>query len=183
MRKAANLFLVGPMGAGKSTIGRRLARLFNWSFVDSDKEIEQRTGVSISMIFELEGEAAFRSREKVAIAELTHGQNTVLATGGGAILDADNRNCLSERGFVIYLQTSVEEQLNRTRHDVNRPLLQTPDPYARLEALLMMRDPLYRQVADLVVTTDRRRVRQVLRCILQRLPPEWAGACGHLSPP
>jgi len=148
------IFLVGPMGAGKTTVGRRLAQTLRRDFIDSDQEIEQRAGASIPLIFEVEGEAGFRAREKVVIAELTQRPTIVLATGGGAILDPENRRCLVGRGFVVYLHTSVNEQLCRTRYDNHRPLLQTADPRARLEALFTVRDPLYRDVADLTIASD-----------------------------
>ena len=169
MSTSENLFLVGPMGAGKSTIGRRLAKVLSREFMDSDKEVEQRSGASIPLIFEMEGEAGFRGREKAVIADLTQRQNIVLATGGGAVLDPDNRRCLAERGFVIYLHASVDEQLRRTRRDRNRPLLQTADPRGRLESLLEIRDPLYREVADLIVATDGYQARRVAQRILRRL--------------
>ena len=167
MNSQSNIFLVGPMGAGKSTIGRRLARAMGRRFLDSDKAIEQRTGASISWIFDKEGEAGFRVREKAMIDELTQQQGIVLATGGGVVLDPDNRRHLRERGFVIYLSTSIDEQLRRTRRDTNRPLLQTPDPRAKLEELLEIRDPLYREVADQVVRTDGRFARRVVEMILR----------------
>lgn len=167
-----NLILVGPMGAGKSTVGRRLAAALDRPFIDSDCEIERRCGVSIPLIFELEGEAGFRSREKALIAELVLRPGIVLATGGGAVLDPDTRRALTENGRVIYLRASVGEQLRRVGRDRNRPLLQTADPRARLEALLRMRDPLYRDVACWVVDTDGCQAREVVRCILDRLSPE-----------
>ncbi len=165
----SRLFLIGPMGAGKTTIGRRLAQVLNREFVDSDQEIEQRAGASIPLIFELEGEAGFRAREKAVIAELTQRSNLILATGGGAVLDPDNRNCLRERGFVIYLWATVDEQLLRTRMDSNRPLLQTADPRARLAQLFEQRDPLYRATADLVIQSDGQAVRKVMGRILGAL--------------
>ena len=165
----SRMFLIGPMGAGKTTIGRRLAQVLNREFVDSDQEIEQRAGASIPLIFELEGEAGFRAREKAVIAELTQRSNLILATGGGAVLDPDNRNCLRERGFVIYLWATVDEQLLRTRMDSNRPLLQTADPRARLAQLFEQRDPLYRATADLVIQSDGQAVRKVMGRILGAL--------------
>lgn len=157
------------MGAGKSTIGRRLAQMLNASFLDSDKEIEHRTGASIPLIFELEGEAGFRNREHAVIDELTLLPNLVLATGGGAILDPENRAHMSARGKVIYLQTSVEQQLRRTHRDSNRPLLQTDDPEQRLQELFRVRDPLYREIAELIVETDGKTVQLVCSEILRKL--------------
>lgn len=169
MNSRSNIFLVGPMGAGKSTIGRRLARALERNFLDSDKEIEQRTGASISWIFDKEGEAGFRAREKLMIEELTRRSGIVLATGGGAILDPDNRRHLKERGLVIYLNVSIDEQLRRTRRDTNRPLLQTEDRRGRLKQLFEIRDPLYREVADLIIGTDRRQTQGVVQMILCHL--------------
>ena len=166
-----NVFLVGPMGAGKTTIGRQLARLLKRDFLDSDREIEQRTGVNIPLIFELEGEAGFRTRERGVIDELTQLPGIVLATGGGAILDPDNRRHLSERGTVVYLETSVEQQLKRTGRDRNRPLLQTEDPKRRLEELLAIRDPLYREIANITVLTDGRTAKDVVNQILRHFRP------------
>jgi len=169
MKMPGSFFLTGPMGAGKSTIGRQLAKQLSMSFHDSDHEIEQRTGVDIPLIFELEGEAGFRKREAEVIDTLTRLPGIVLATGGGAILDPENRTRLASRGKVIYLHTSVDQQLSRTRHDRNRPLLQTPDPRTTLEELLAIRDPLYRDVADLVIETDGMHVRDVVRKIVKLL--------------
>ena len=163
-----NLFLIGPMGAGKTTLGRRLASALRRDFVDSDHEIEQRSGVTIPLIFEIEGEAGFRSREKAIVAELTARQGLVLATGGGVVLNPDNRRHLASRGLVIYLHASVEEQLRRTQGDSHRPLLQTADPAAALQALFKQRDPLYRAIADCVIDTEGCSVSQVTRMILNR---------------
>lgn len=178
MNTLGNIFLIGPMGAGKSTVGRRLAQMLGLSFIDSDKEIEQRTGVSISVIFELEGEVGFRAREKTAIAHLTQYNGIVLATGGGVILDPENRRCLRQRGTVIYLNASVEEQLHRVGRDKNRPLLQTEDRRGQLEALMVVRDPLYRKTADFIICTDGCFVKTVVQDILARL-----SADSFLSPP
>lgn len=161
-----SFFLVGPMGAGKSTIGRQLARALDIKFIDSDREIETRTGVDIPLVFELEGESGFRKREQEVIDELSATPGIVLATGGGAVLDTGNRRNLASRGTVIYLQTSVDQQLQRTAHDRNRPLLQTDNPRAKLEQLLAERDPLYREIADLVIETDGCRVRDVVQKII-----------------
>ncbi|MGD2055418.1 MAG: shikimate kinase AroK [Gammaproteobacteria bacterium] len=166
MKSPGSLFLTGPMGAGKSTIGRQLSRQLKMPFHDSDREIERRTGVDIPLIFEFEGEAGFRKRETAVIDELTRLPNIILATGGGAILDADNRQHLKQRGQVIYLHTSVDQQLARTARDRNRPLLQTGNPRQRLAELMHTREPLYREIADLVIETDGRRVRDVVREIV-----------------
>jgi len=165
MKMSGSFFLTGPMGAGKSTIGRQLSKRLKRPFHDSDHEIEQRTGVDIPLIFELEGEAGFRKREAAVIDELTLLPDIILATGGGAILDPANRQHLGERGTVIYLHTSVDQQLRRTGRDRNRPLLQTDDPRGRLEELMAVREPLYRETADLVVDTDGKRVQDVVRQI------------------
>jgi shikimate kinase len=169
MKTPGSLFLTGPMGAGKSTIGRQLSRQLRMSFYDSDREIEHRTGVNIPLIFELEGEQGFRKRERIIIDELTSLPNIILATGGGAILDADTRKILAERGMVIYLHASVNQQLARTKHDRNRPLLQTDNPRQRLEDLMQVRDPLYREIADLVIDTDGKRVMAVVNQIIRKL--------------
>lgn len=167
--KPGSLFLVGPMGAGKSTIGRQLARVLRRDFMDSDREIEERTGADIPLIFDLEGEAGFREREKAVIDELTQQPNLVLATGGGAVTQPENRRHLSGRGTVIYLHTTVDQQLSRTYRDRNRPLLQTENPRERLESLMTEREPLYREIADLVVNTDGRSVRDVVQEITHTL--------------
>jgi shikimate kinase len=165
-----NLILVGPMGAGKSTIGRLLAKELRMPFKDSDKEIEQRTGADIPWIFDVEGEQGFREREQAMIAELCELEGVVLATGGGAVLKPENRLSLKSCGQVIYLFTSIEQQLGRTSRDRNRPLLQTVDPGKVLVELMAIRDPLYREIADLVIETDERPPRMVVQEILERLP-------------
>ncbi|MEW5942960.1 MAG: shikimate kinase AroK [Pseudomonadota bacterium] len=164
-----NIFLVGLMGAGKTTVGRLLAKHLHKTFVDSDHEIEQRTGVNIPLIFELEGEAGFRAREAAVIGELTGRQDIVLATGGGAVLDPRNRENLRRNGTVIYLRAGLEDLWQRTRHDRNRPLLQTADPRARLGELFAQRDPLYREVADIVVDTGEQSVHSLVRQLEQQL--------------
>ena len=161
MKKSQNLFLVGPMGAGKSAVGRQLARLMRMDFVDSDDEIEHRTGVDIPFIFEKEGEEGFRKREVKIIEELSVRQGIVLATGGGAVMDSRNRSYLGARGFVIYLHTTVEQQLVRTKRGRNRPLLDNKDRKAVIVELMEIRDPLYREISDLIVKTDGRLVREV----------------------
>jgi shikimate kinase len=148
-----NVFLVGMMGAGKTSVGRLLARRLGRPFLDSDQVIEERTGVKIPVIFEIEGESGFRARESAVIDELTARTDIVLATGGGAVLDPQNRLRLRQRGTVVYLRAVVKELLHRTRHDRNRPLLQTADPRARLTQLFELRDPLYRETAHIVVET------------------------------
>lgn len=150
-----NIFLVGLMGAGKTTIGRTLARRLKLEFIDSDCEIEARTGVSIPVIFEIEGEDGFRRREAQTIAEVAERQGVVLATGGGAVLNADTRDVLRKHGWVIYLNVPPHLLYERTRHDRNRPLLQVADPLARLRELHQQRDPLYREVADFIVDGSR----------------------------
>ena len=157
------------MGAGKSAVGRQLARLLHLGFADSDEEIEARTGVDIPFIFEKEGEEGFRKREVKVIDDLTQRDGVVLATGGGAIVDPQNRSHLGARGFVIYLHTTVDQQLARTRKGRDRPLLDNDDPRAVLEVLMATREPMYREIADLTIETDSRKVRAVANEILERL--------------
>lgn len=152
--KTRNIFLVGPMGAGKTTIGRYLARRLKRPFWDSDKELESRTGVDISTIFDYEGEEGFRSRESAVLEALCRKSGIVLATGGGAVLREHNRKLLMGNGLVVYLRVSIETQLARTSRDRSRPLLQTDDPRTKLEKLKRQRDPLYLEVSDLVMDTD-----------------------------
>ncbi|MBD3671582.1 MAG: shikimate kinase AroK [Gammaproteobacteria bacterium] len=166
---ADRIFLVGLMGAGKTTIGKQLAKSLGKDFVDSDREIESHTGASIPLIFELEGEEGFRKRERQMIDQLSQRHNSVLATGGGAVLNEENRKWLGERGVVIYLHATVEQLLERTRMDRNRPLLQTEDPEAKLRELLAQRDPLYREVADIVIDTGNNSVRQVVQDLVAQL--------------
>jgi len=167
MTHPRNIFLIGPMGAGKSAVGRHLARTLHLSFVDSDDEIESRTGVDIPFIFEKEGEAGFRKRETVVIDDLSKMEGIVLATGGGAIIDPDNRSRLGGRGFVVYLFTSVDQQVLRTRKGRERPLLENADPEGTLQELLVQRDPMYREIADLVIETDGRKVNSVANEIVE----------------
>ena len=149
----SRIFLVGPMGAGKTTIGRRLAKDLHKTFMDADQELEKRTGASVALIFDVEGESGFREREMRIIDELTLTDDVVLATGGGAVLNSQNRDALISRGFVVYLHAAVEELIERTRRDANRPLLNTDDPAAKMREILAQRDTLYRDVADLIVDT------------------------------
>jgi shikimate kinase len=149
------------MGAGKSTVGKKLAELRNLYFVDSDHEIESRTGVDISYIFEKEGEAGFRKREQLVVDDLTQRSGIVLATGGGVVTQDSNRRYLAARGYVVYLHASVSQQFARVERSDNRPLLDVPDKRATLEALFVARDPLYREIADLVLDTDGRNARQL----------------------
>ena len=157
------------MGAGKSTIGRLLAKELRLPFKDSDKEIEQRTGADIPWIFDVEGEQGFREREHAVISELSQCDGLVLATGGGAVMRADNREALRAGGRVVYLHTSVEQQIDRTARDRNRPLLRAPNPAQVLRDLMATRDPLYRELADIVIETDERPPRMVVQEILARL--------------
>lgn len=162
------------MGSGKSTIGRLLSSELHQEFLDSDKVIEERAGADIPWIFDVEGESGFRDREQVVIDQLTQLDPIVLATGGGAILRPENRKHLQARGFVVYLQTSVEQQLERTARDRNRPLLQQDDPRDVLTRLMAERDPLYRECCDLIVRTDRRHPRSVVSEILRQLHKQRA---------
>jgi shikimate kinase len=171
--KTGNIFLVGLMGAGKTTVGRLLARRLRLRFFDSDQEIERRCGVKIPVIFEIEGEAGFRGREHQAIAELTALEGIVLATGGGAVLAEDNRRRLAAGGTVVYLNARPEDLYDRVRHDRNRPLLATADPLARLHQLHSERDPLYRTVADLVIDTGAQSVQLLARELLDKLEERW----------
>jgi shikimate kinase len=173
MVPAANLFLVGMMGAGKTTVGRMLARRLKLRFVDCDHEIEARCGVKIPTIFELEGEAGFRGRETQAIADLTALNGIVLATGGGAVLAAVNRERLASRGTVVYLRARPEDLYERVRHDRNRPLLATSDPLARLHTLYEERDPLYREIADFVMDTGAQSVQVLARALQEKLQGQW----------
>ena len=157
------------MGAGKTTVGRQLAKSLDKTFYDCDRELEDRTGVSISLIFELEGEDGFRRRERAMLDELTARNEIVLATGGGAVLEADNRAKLRSRGFAIYLNAPVDLLAERTARDRTRPLLHTDDPQGTLKELMTERDPLYRQVADMVVKTNHRTAKYVVKEILKNL--------------
>lgn len=168
MRTPRKLFLVGPMGAGKSSVGRQVARSLHLDFFDSDDEIEARTGVDIPFIFEKEGDEGFRKREARVIDDLTRRDSIVLATGGGAILLPENRTHLGGRGYVVYLFASVDQQVRRTARGRPRPLLNDGDPAATLQNLFDIRDPLYREIADLIVDTDNRKVHAVANEIVEQ---------------
>ncbi|GLR72314.1 shikimate kinase AroK [Agaribacter marinus] len=169
MAEKRNIFLVGPMGAGKSTIGKHLADELHLEFFDSDQEIERRTGADISWIFDLEGEDGFREREENIIEELTDKQGIVLATGGGSVISKKIRNRLSARGIVVYLQTTIDKQVARTQRDKRRPLLQNDEPEQVLRDLAEKRNPLYEDVADYVVETDDQSARSVANQIINKI--------------
>ncbi len=166
---SGNIFLVGMMGAGKTTVGRLLANSLEKNFYDSDREIQKRTGVSIPIIFEIEGEAGFRKRETEMLSELVKIGNIVLATGGGAVLSAENREMLKRSGTVIYLRATIDDLWRRTRHDKNRPLLQTHDPRTKLTELYTQRDPLYRETAHIIVESGKRSARHLAQLLSQQL--------------
>ncbi|WP_349928483.1 shikimate kinase AroK [Acinetobacter sp. A1-4-2] len=167
-----NVYLVGPMGAGKTTVGRHLAELLGREFLDSDQEIERKTGATIPWIFEKEGEKGFRNRETMVIDELTARPHLVVATGGGAVTQSPNREFLKQRGIVVYLYTPVEIQLQRTYRDKNRPLLQVENPEQKLRDLLAIRDPLYREIADYIIETNQGAARDLAQKILQMIVSE-----------
>jgi shikimate kinase len=169
MTEQRNIFLIGPMGAGKSTIGRHIAQMLHLDFHDSDAEIEKKTGADIAWIFDVEGEAGFRVREKSMVDNLSQKHGVVMATGGGVVEDAENCNNLSARGIVVYLKTTVDKQVARTIKDKRRPLLQTKDPRAVLEALAVKRNPLYDDVADYTIETDERSAKVVASHIIKLL--------------
>ncbi|AZZ94397.1 shikimate kinase AroK [Hahella sp. KA22] len=164
-----NVVLVGPMGTGKTTIGKLLAKELQFEFVDSDREIEARCGADIPWIFDVEGEVGFRGREKSVIADLSLRDAVVIATGGGAVVDPDNQRALKENGFIVYLHTSVEQQYQRTRKDRKRPLLRSEDPLSVLKKLMSVREPIYRSIADLIISTDTKRPKGVVRDIVKTL--------------
>jgi shikimate kinase len=167
------LFLVGMPGSGKSTIGKRLATKLGYRFVDADRELEARCGVAIPTIFDLEGEEGFRKREAAVVADLSNEDRLVLATGGGVVLRQDNRDLLSQRGFVIYLETSVGELMHRLRNDTKRPLLAGGNPRAKLEVLANARVPLYESIAHLTVASARQTAQALTLSIMERLPEQY----------
>lgn len=167
--KVRNIFLIGPMGAGKSTIGRALAKELKLEFFDTDEVIEERTGATVSWIFDVEGEEGFRRREQKIIEELTQKNNIVLATGGGVVMTPENRNALAGRGTVIYLRTSLQQQFERTKRDTKRPLLQTPNLEVTLEVLRDEREPFYEELADMSFETDKLTVKAVANKIIKYL--------------
>jgi shikimate kinase len=173
MQGRTNVYLVGLMGAGKTTVGRLLARKLKLRFIDADHEIEARCGVKIPLIFEIEGEAGFRAREAQVIAELTALQGVVIATGGGAVLAASSRKHLSKGGVVVYLRAQPEDLYERVRHDRNRPMLATADPLGRMKQLYAERDPLYREIADIVLDTGTQSVQTLARRLLGKLEEQW----------
>ena len=164
-----NIFLIGPMGAGKTTMGRQIAKRLHMDFEDSDHAIEAHTGADIPLIFEKEGEEGFRKREIAVIDELTQLKDLVLATGGGAILAEENRQHLKNRGIVIYLHSDIKHLIERTRHDKNRPLLQTTDPAAKLRELMIIREPLYRETADIIINTGQQSIKTVISTMLDKI--------------
>lgn len=168
-----NVYLVGLMGAGKTTIGRSLAKRLNLDFLDSDREIEARTGVTIPTIFEIEGEDGFRRREVQMIADLSRLRGRVVATGGGVVLREENRATLRTNGFVVYLNVPPQTLWERTRNDRNRPLLQVADPLLKLKELYAERDPLYREVADLIIDSSRINAQGVLQLLLKEVGERW----------
>lgn len=162
-----NIILVGLMGAGKSTIGRKLATMMNMEFYDSDREIEERTGVDIATIFEIEGESGFRDREEQVIAELCEKTNIILATGGGSVLRENNRKAMRKSGHVVYLRTTAELLYSRIRYDKSRPLMQTPSPLGTLRSLLKDREPFYLEIADTIMRTGKQKVAVIVNRIHQ----------------
>ncbi len=181
MNPAPNLVMVGPMGAGKTSIGRRIAERFSLSFADVDHAVVQTSGTSIPTLFEEVGEAGFRERESAALADLLAGEGQVVASGGGAVLSADNRALMKARGFVIYLKVDVDTQLKRVARDRNRPLLLTGDRREVLTELIRLREPLYLEVADLVLEADRLTPGEATAALVVRLAHEWQRSGAHAA--
>lgn len=169
MLVSENIYLIGPMGAGKSSIGRQLASKIKKKFLDSDREIEKRTGAKIDLIFEIEGESGFRKREVQIISELTALNNIVLATGGGVVLMEENRKNLKKNGVVIYLKAAPDLLMKRTEKDRSRPLLQTENRMQRIEELLEIREPLYQETADIIIDTENNSIKQIVKNIRDKL--------------
>ena len=165
-----NIILIGPMGSGKSTIGNIIAKRLHREFRDSDHFIENRTGVDIARIFDIEGEQGFRDRESNALSELLSENNRVIATGGGSVLRSENRQLLKQKGYIVFLDTTVNQQMQRLRRDKNRPLLQTENPRERLESMFAERRPIYLDLADLAVKTGKRMARRLASDIINQLP-------------
>ena len=156
-----NIILIGPMGSGKTSTGRMLAKEMGYAFADTDEEVTKRTGVSIAYIFDVEGEEGFRKRECLALKECLNDNNTILSTGGGIVLSKENRDLLQDRGTVVYLQTSIRSQVKRTASTNNRPLLQNKDPEETLEKLMLTRAPLYEEIADITIMTDNKSLQEM----------------------
>ncbi len=173
---ANNIVLIGPMGSGKSTIGRRVATTLGMDFIDCDQELEQRLGVEVGLIFDIEGESGFREREHRMLTELCDREGMVIATGGGVVMSAENCAIIRQRGFVVYLETPVDQQLNRLCLDKKRPLLQTPDRREKLEALALQRNPLYLELADLTIQSTSRSLAAMTRLVCKLLLEQWAHA-------
>lgn len=173
MNPSANLFLIGPMGAGKTTLGKKLAEHYHLRFIDLDDEIERRCGVSVATVFEIEGEPGFRQRESKCLAEMCELRGIVLATGGGSVLLPENRAMLQAHGFVLYLPVTVDQQLSRLARDRKRPLLQAPDRRERLTAMASLRTPLYEETADLRLETDSNQILKVMDAAVHQLEARW----------
>jgi shikimate kinase len=173
MNPASNLILVGPMGAGKTSIGKRLAQRLQLRFVDADVALESHTGASVNLIFELEGEQGFRQRERALLQQLCEGDGQLIATGGGAVLDPENRRLLARSGFVLYLRVDVDRQLQRLQRDRSRPLLRAPDRRERLQAMAAQREPLYREIADLSYDSEHDSVGHAVDSLLAQLRQHW----------
>jgi shikimate kinase len=176
---ARNIYLVGPMGSGKTTLGRRVAERLGLEFVDCDQEIERRTGASVNLIFDIEGEAGFRERETEVLREIASRSGLLVATGGGAVTRPANRELLRSTGFIVWLRTSVDHQIDRLGRDQSRPLLQTPDRRQRLQRLAEQRNPLYQEVADLVFDSSNRNVKRVAEHLLQAITQHWQATQVH----